>query len=88
MALSNLIFSNLSQSTNAEIPRNALLVATIPNNTNNAVMLVVSSNANRWKKGAQTRALEIADSFNAIQAPKTNMKLRVKDRSGGSNLDF
>ena len=86
--LIELTFSNLSQSTNAEIPRNALLVATIPNNTNNAVMLVVSSNANRWKKGAQTRALEIADSFNAIQAPKTNMKLRVKDRSGGSNLDF
>ena len=86
--LIELTFSNLSQSTNAEIPRNALLVATIPNNTNNAVMLVVSSNSNRWKKGAQTRALEIADSFNAIQAPKTNMKLRVKDRSGGSNLDF
>ena len=86
--LIELTFSNLSQSTNAEIPRNALLVATIPNNTNNAVMLVVSSNANRWKKGAQTRALEIANSFNAIQAPKTNMKLRVKDRSGGSNLDF
>ena len=86
--LIELTFSNLSQSTNAEIPRNALLVATIPNNTNNAVMLVVSSNANRWKKGAQMRALEIANSFNAIQAPKTNMKLRVKDRSGGSNLDF
>jgi len=86
--LIELTFSNLSQSTNAEIPRNALLVATIPNSTNNAIMLVVSSNANRWKKGAQTRALEIANSFNAIQAPKTNMKLRVKDRSGGSNLDF
>ena len=83
-----LTFSNLSQSTNAEIPRNALLVATIPSNTNNAVMLVVSSNSNRWKKGASARALEIANSFNAIPAPKTNMKLRVKDRSGGSNLDF
>ena len=35
--LIELTFSNLSQSTNAEIPRNALLVATIPNNTNNAV---------------------------------------------------
>ena len=46
-----LAFSNLSQSTNAEIPRNAVLAATIPKGTNNAVMLVASSNASRWRKG-------------------------------------
>eukprot|EP00571_Detonula_confervacea_P014059 CAMPEP_0172311030 /NCGR_PEP_ID=MMETSP1058-20130122/13639_1 /TAXON_ID=83371 /ORGANISM="Detonula confervacea, Strain CCMP 353" /LENGTH=318 /DNA_ID=CAMNT_0013024081 /DNA_START=22 /DNA_END=978 /DNA_ORIENTATION=+ len=82
-------FSNLSQSTNAEIPRNAIVVATIPKGTDNAVMLVASANANRWrKKGAEERAKEIVDSFRAIPAPKSNMKLRVKDRSGGQNIDF
>ena len=79
-------FSNLSQSTNAEIPRKALLVATIPKGTDNAIMLVVSSNASRWKKGAADRAREIVDSFRAVPAPKTGMKLRVKDRSGGSDI--
>lgn len=84
-----LTFSNLSQSTNAEIPRNAVLVASIPKGTDNAVMLVASSNANRWKKGgAEARAMEIVDSFRAVPAPKTNLKLRAKDRSGGSSLDF
>ena len=83
-----LSFSNLSQSTNAEIPRRAIVVATIPKGTENAVMLVASSNANRWKKGAEDRALEIINSFNAIPAPKSSMKLRAKDRSGGANIDF
>mmetsp|Transcript_41268 Transcript_41268/g.86631 ORF Transcript_41268/g.86631 Transcript_41268/m.86631 type:complete len:320 (-) Transcript_41268:255-1214(-) len=81
-------FSNLSQSTNAEIPRNAVLVATIPKGTDNAVMLVASSNSGRWRKGADGTARGIVDSFRAIPAPKTSMKLRAKDRSGGSSLDF
>ena len=82
-------FSNLSQSTNAEIPHNAMLVATIPKGTENAVMLVASSNASRWKRGgAEGRAAEIVDSFRAVPAPKTSMKLRAKDRTGGSSLDF
>lgn len=84
-----LTFSNLSQSTNAEIPRSAVLVASIPRGTENAVMLVASSNSSRWRKGgAEARAREIVDSFRAVPAPKTSMKLRVKDRSGGSSLDF
>ncbi|KAL7533534.1 hypothetical protein ACHAXR_006756, partial [Thalassiosira sp. AJA248-18] len=84
-----LSFSNLSQATNAEIPRRAIVVATIPKGTDNAVMIVASSNASRWKKGgAEGRSMEIVDSFRAIPAPKSNMKLRAKDRSGGSNLDF
>mmetsp|Transcript_35851 Transcript_35851/g.81884 ORF Transcript_35851/g.81884 Transcript_35851/m.81884 type:complete len:313 (+) Transcript_35851:23-961(+) len=83
-----LSFSNLSQSTNAEIPRNALLVATIPNGTDNAVMLVTSSNSGRWRKGADTTAKVIAESYRALPAPKTSMKLRAKDRSGGTSLDF
>lgn len=82
-------FSNLSQSTNAEIPRNAVVVATIPKGTDNAVMLVASANSSRWRKsGGKERSLQIVDSFRAIQAPKSNMKLRVKDRSGGQNIDF
>lgn len=87
--LIELTFSNLSQSTNAEIPRNCVVVATIPKGTEYAVMLVVSSNSSRWRKGgAEARAMDIVDSFRAIPAPKTNMKLRVKDRSGGQSLDF
>ena len=81
-------FSNLSQSTNAEIPRKAIVVATIPKGTDNAVMLVASSNANRWKKGAEESARKIGDSFSAIPAPKSGMKLRTKDRSNGQNIDF
>lgn len=84
-----LTFSNLSQSTNAEIPRNCVVVATIPRGTENAVMLVASSNASRWRKGgAEGRAMQIVESFRAVPAPKTSMKLRAKDRSGGSSLDF
>lgn len=84
-----LTFSNLSQSTNAEIPRNAVLMATIPRGTDNAVMLVASSNASRWRReGGQSRAMDIVDSFRAVPAPKTSLKLRAKDRSGGSSLDF
>ena len=74
---------------NAEIPRNAVLMATIPRGTDNAVMLVASSNASQWRReGGQSRAMDIVDSFRAVPAPKTSLKLRAKDRSGGSSLDF
>lgn len=81
-----LSFSNLSQSTNAEIPRNALLVATIPAGTDNAVMLVGSATASRWRKGADADVLKTVESFRAIPAPKTNLKLRAKNRS--NSIDF
>ncbi|KAL7459611.1 hypothetical protein ACHAWC_011446 [Mediolabrus comicus] len=80
-------FSNLSQSTSAEIPRKAIIVATIPKNTDNAVMLVSSANASRWGKGADETARSIGESFNAVST-KTSMKLRAKDRSGGTTIDF
>ena len=84
-----LTFSNLSQSTNAEIPHNAVLVATIPKGTKNATMLVASSNSSRRRKGgAGGRARDIVDSFRAVPAPKTDMKVRAKDRSGDQNLDL
>jgi hypothetical protein len=42
-------FSTLSQSTQTEIPRKAQLVATIPAGSTQAVMLVGSASASRWK---------------------------------------
>lgn len=78
-------FSNLSQSTNAEIPRKALLVATIPEGTDNAVMLVGSANAARWKT-TKDNIQQTVDSFNAVPAPKTGLKLRAKQR--GEVIDF
>jgi len=77
-----LSFSNLSQSTNAEIPRKALLVATIPPGTDNAVMLVSSANASRWRKGAEDSCTQTVESFRATPAPKSSLKLRAKDRGG------
>lgn len=82
-------FSNLSQSTNAEIPRNAVLVATLPRGAENAVMLVASTSASRWRRGdGEGRSMDIVNSFRAINAPRTGLKLRPKDRSGGTSLDF
>jgi hypothetical protein len=75
-----LSFSNLSQSTNAEIPRKALLVATIPPGTDNAVMLVGSATATRWRKGTEDTIRKTVESFRAVPAPKTSMKLRPKER--------
>jgi len=74
-------FSNLSQSTNAEIPRKALLVATVPQGSDNAVMLVASASASRWKRGAEEQVRQTIESFRAVPAPKTGMKVRPKDRS-------
>lgn len=79
-----LSFSNLSQSTNAEIPRRAVLVATKPDNSDNAVMLVGSATSTRWRRGAEAAVRQTVESFRATSAPKTNLKLRAKDRGAGS----
>ena len=79
-------FSGLSQSTNAEIPRKAYLVATIPKGSDNAVMLVGSSTASRWKKGSEESIRKTVDSFSAAPAPKTSMKIRAKQR--GDLIEF
>jgi hypothetical protein len=71
-------FSNLSQSTAAEIPRKALLVATIPEGTDQAIMLVGSTTAKRWRKGGDQAVRETVDSFRATVAPKSSMKIRAK----------
>lgn len=75
-----LTFASLSQSTNAEIPRRAVLVATIPSGTENAVMLVGSASASRWKV-AEKSILQTVESFRAVPAPKSSLKIRPKDRS-------
>uniref|UniRef100_A0A7S0CCE2 Uncharacterized protein n=1 Tax=Proboscia inermis TaxID=420281 RepID=A0A7S0CCE2_9STRA len=74
-------FSNLSQSTNSEIPRKAIVAATIPKGSNNAVMLVASSSTSRWLKGSEKDVRSTIESFQAIPAPKTSLKLRAKDRN-------
>ncbi len=71
-------FSIISQSTGTEIPRNAIVAATIPQGTDEAVMLVGSSTASRWKKGSEAAVRKTIDSFKAIPAPKTSMKVRAK----------
>eukprot|EP00527_Entomoneis_sp_CCMP2396_P007074 CAMPEP_0198141866 /NCGR_PEP_ID=MMETSP1443-20131203/4794_1 /TAXON_ID=186043 /ORGANISM="Entomoneis sp., Strain CCMP2396" /LENGTH=285 /DNA_ID=CAMNT_0043804739 /DNA_START=43 /DNA_END=900 /DNA_ORIENTATION=- len=73
-------FSTLSQSTQSEIPRRARVVATIPEGTNRAVMLVASASANRWKKGSEKDIESVIESFRATPAPKTSMKVRGKER--------
>ena len=71
-------FANLSQSTNAEIPRTAIMVASIPEGLDQAVMLVGSSTTTRWNKGVENTVKATIDSFNASLSPKTSMKVRAK----------
>ncbi|CAB9523953.1 expressed unknown protein [Seminavis robusta] len=72
-------FSILSQSTGAEVPRKARVVATIPPGSSQVVMLVASASAGRWRKGSDEKIAGIIDSFRAVLAPQTN--LRLKSRS-------
>lgn len=76
----DLSFSTLSQSTQAEIPRRARLIATIPDGTNQAVMLVASASASRWKKGSERDISSVIASFRATPAPQTSLKVRAKER--------
>ena len=71
-------FSILSQSTGTEIPRIAILAATIPEGTDEAVMLVGSSTSTRWRKGTEATIRKTVDSYKAIPAPKSSMKIRAK----------
>mmetsp|Transcript_33460 Transcript_33460/g.73759 ORF Transcript_33460/g.73759 Transcript_33460/m.73759 type:complete len:307 (+) Transcript_33460:46-966(+) len=80
--LLEITFSNLSQSTNAEIPRNALVAATIPQGTDDVVMLVGSATANRWRKGSEKAVRDTVGSFKATLAPTGGMKIRAKPQRG------
>ena len=77
-SLTEISFSNLSQSTNAEIPRTALVAATIPEGTDDVVMLVGSATSNRWKRGAEKSVRSTVESFKATLAPTGGMKVRAK----------
>jgi hypothetical protein len=74
----DIIFSTLSQSTQTEIPRKARVVATIPSGSAQAIMLVGSASAIRWKKGSDKVIASTMDSFNATPAPQTGLKVRAK----------
>ena len=80
MRLLELSFSNLSQSTQTEIPRKAIVAATIPKGTDNVVMLVGSAAAGRWKKGSSETVAQTVKSFRVAPSPKSNLKVRVKKR--------
>lgn len=73
-------FSTLSQSTQTELPRRARIVATIPEGTRQAVMLVGSASLSRWNKSSKETILAVTDSFRAIQAPTSSLRLRAKER--------
>lgn len=75
-------FATLSQSTQTEIPRKARIVATIPPGTQQAIMLVGSASASRWKKSLD-KINQAVGSFRAIPAPKSSLKVRAasKERS-------
>ena len=72
-------FSTLSQSTQTEIPRKARVIATIPSGSKQAVMLVSSASALRWKKGAEKQVMSTIESFRATPAPETSLKIRAQD---------
>ena len=76
-------FSTVSQATQTEIPRRARLVATIPEGSAQAIMLIASASAFRWKKGADKAVESTVASFRAIPAPQTSMKVRGKERGRG-----
>ena len=75
-------FSNLSQSTNAEIPRTALVAATIPEGSDDVVMLVGSATSTRWRKGSEKQIRDTVNSFKATLAPTSGLKVRAKEQPG------
>jgi hypothetical protein len=80
-------FSTISQATQTEIPRRARLAATIPAGASQAVMLIASSSAIRWKKGSSITIASVIESFRAIPAPQSGLRLRGKERGRGLELE-
>jgi hypothetical protein len=73
-------FSTLSQATQTEIPRIARIKITVPSGSRQAVMLVASASASRWKKGSDKAVALTVDSFQAVAAPQSGLKVRAKER--------
>ena len=78
-------FSTLSQSTQTEIPRYARITATIPKGATQAIMLVGSASASRWKKGSDQTIASVVNSFRAVPAPQSSLKMRAKERDSNPN---
>ena len=76
----DLSYSIVSQATQTEIPRKARLAITIPAGSDQAVMLVASASASRWKKGSDTLVASTIESFRAVPAPQTSLKIRGKPK--------
>ena len=76
----DLSFSIISQATQTEIPRRARLAVTIPSGSDQAVMLVASASTNRWNKGSDKLVATTIQSFRAVPAPATNLKIRAKPK--------
>ena len=79
-------FSTISQATQTEIPRKARVIATLPQGSSQAVMLIASASAIRWKKGSSSTIATVIDSFRAIPAPPSGLKVRGKERGRGGEL--
>jgi len=73
-------FAQLSQSTNAEIPREAIMIAQKPDNTDQVVMLVGSAMSTRWRRGSDKAVRDTIASFNASPSPKSALKVRRKEK--------
>jgi hypothetical protein len=71
-------FATLSQATQTEIPRFSRIAVTIPNGSKQAVMLVASASASRWRKGADKTIASTVESFQAVAAPQSSLKMRPK----------
>mmetsp|Transcript_3922 Transcript_3922/g.9343 ORF Transcript_3922/g.9343 Transcript_3922/m.9343 type:complete len:313 (-) Transcript_3922:63-1001(-) len=80
----DLSFATLSQATQTELPRKAQLVATIPKGSSQAIMLIGSAPASRWKNGSDKDIYSTIESFRAVAAPKSSLKLRRKERNSFS----
>lgn len=77
----DLSFATLSQATQTELPRRARVRVAVPTGADQAVLLVASAAANKWKSSTEAAAAAVMDSFVAIPAPATTLKVRGKARS-------
>jgi hypothetical protein len=76
----DLSYSVVSQATQTEIPRRAKIAVTIPSGTDQAVLVMGSASVGRWKRGSQALVSSAVQSFRAVQAPPSALKIRGKPR--------
>ena len=59
-----------------------MVAATIPEGTDDVVMLVGSATATRWRKGSEKQIRDTVNSFKATLAPTSGLKVRAKEQPG------